>query len=248
MAMDFNGLIIIVVYVFIAIAVLAFIMPVIEIIIWWIRNKKKSFIERADDAHVALYRKRKKMSVENIKDTRIRKLVLLGDEDFYDSSNYGRVRGIYWKNEIVECFVQTRKLRPWVWTKIPKELVRDALSTCLRVEANGFEPLGNFAKPLYTKSVRGKTIKVKRKVVLPNPGEVWIEEELPLSVYYDSLVLGHEEYLMLVEKSVEAEEQKVHAMIDAVDTKRRADALITRPDYAPAVPGAAEEGPQYDKE
>lgn len=246
--MDISGLLPIIIGIFIAAVVISFLLPVLEILFWWLRNKKKSFIEQADDAHVALYRKRKKTAPENVKDTRLRFLVLLGDEDFYDSSKYARIKGIYWKNEIVEVFAQTRKLRPWMWIKIPKELVRDALSRCLRVECNGFEPVGNFFGPLYTKKVRNQTVKVKKRVVLPNPGEVWIEQEVPLAEYYDNLILGHEEYLLLKEKSVEAEEQKVHAMIDAVDTKRKAEAMIKRPEFSPAVPGAPEEGPQYDKE
>lgn len=246
--MELSQLLVIVIYIFLIVMLFALFQPLLELLIWWLRARKKSFIERADDAHVALYRKRKKMAVENIKDTRIKKLVLLGDEDYYDSQNYARVRGIYWKPEIVECFIQTRRLRPWFWVKIPKELVRDALSTCLRVEANGFEPIGNFAAPIYTKAVKNKRIKVKRKVVTPNPGVTWIEDEIPLAEYYDSLILGHEEYLLLKEKSVEAEELKVHAMIDAVDTRRKAESMITRPEYAPATPGQPDEGPQYDKE
>ena len=62
----------------------------------------------------------------------------------------------------------------------------------------------------------------------------------------DLLVMDHEEYLLTVEKSIETEEQKVHALIDAVDTKRRAEGMIKRPDYAPTVEGPSEEGPQYD--
>lgn len=237
---DMNQLLMIVVYVFIAAMAFAFFSPVIQFLIDFFGGKKKSFIEQADDAHVALYRKRKKASVENVKDTRLKYLVFLGDEDYYDNARFGRIRGAYWKNEIVELFVQTRKLRPWLWIKIPRELVRDALGRNLRVEGNGVEPLGNFFKIIPTKSVRNKLV----EVLLPNPGKV----SMTMSEYYDHLVLGHEALLLTHEKAIEAEEQKVHAMIDAVDTKRKADVMIKRPDYAPQVPGTPEEGTQYDQE
>jgi hypothetical protein len=66
-------------------------------------------------------------------------------------------------------------------------------------------------------------------------------------MYYDTLILDYEEYLMTLEKAVEANEQSVHAMIDAVDVQRHADTLIQRPDYAPKTTGEAEEGKQYDE-
>ena len=234
-------------YVLIFAVMFSMLLPLIDLMLLLWSRKKKSWVERADDAHVALYRKRRKIGAQNVRETQLRYLVFLGDEDFYDAPRYGKLKGVYWKPEIVECFIQTKRLRPWQWVKIPKELVRDALGRNLRVKGNGLEPLGNFLKPVYTRDVFGKTVTIKRKIVLPNPGETIIEEEIPLNVYYDYLVLDHEEYLLTVEKSIETEEQKCHALIDAVDTKRRAESMIRRPDYAPSVEGPAEEGPQYDQ-
>ena len=247
--MDFNSMLPWIIVIVLVVMFIPMIIMLIDFLIVIFQRRKKSFIERADDAHVALYKKRKKVAKQNLKDTRLRFLVTLGDEDYYDNGRYGRIKGIIWKNQIVELFVQTRKLQPAMWIKVAKELVRDSLGRNLRVKCNGFEPLGNFAKPLYTRDVVGKIITVKKWVLQPNPGE-YKEEELriKLSDYYDQLVLENEEYLMTSEKSVEAEEQKVHAMIDAVDTKRRADEMIHRPDFAPQVAGQPQEGPQYDKD
>lgn len=215
-------------------------LPFLIMFIQWVVHRKKSFIEQADDAHVALYRKRKKIARENLRHTYLRFLVNLGDEDYHDSGRYARVRGLLWKNEIVEFFQQPRRLRPWLWSKAPKELVRDALGRNLRIECNGWEPVGNFYKPIYTKRVRDKTVTVK----MANPGEV----KLSQAQYYDMLILEHEEWILKLEKSVEAEEQAVHAMIDAVDVKRKAEGVVKRPDYAPATPGPQEEGEQYESQ
>jgi len=211
--------------------------PEISVILAWILQRKKSFIERADDAHVALYRKRKKMARHNIRDLALRRVVALGDDNYYDT-DMGKAGGIIWKNEVCEIFIQPRRLRPWGWMICPKELVRDVLGRNLRIKCNGAEPIGNYLKPIYTHDIRDTTV----KIVVPNPGEI----EMPLSTYYDALILDYEEYLMTLEKAVEANEQSVHAMIDAVDVQRHADAVISRPDYAPKTPGNEAEGKQYD--
>jgi len=212
--------------------------PEIMLLLNWILQRKKSFIERADDAHVALFRKRKKVAKHNVRDLALRRVIALGDQNYYDT-DMGRACGIIWKNEICEVFVQARRLRPWGWALVPKELVRDVLGRNLRIKCNGFEPIGNYLKPIYTRDIIGQSV----KIVMPNPGEVMI----PLSMYYDTLILDYEEYLMTLEKAVEANEQSVHAMIDAVDVQRHADTLIQRPDYAPKAPGQEEEGKQYDE-
>jgi hypothetical protein len=246
---DLNAMLPWLIVVFVIMFSIPLMIMLVDFLLVIFQRRKKSFIERADDAHVALYKKRKKVAKQNLKDTRLRFLVTLGDEDYYDNGRYGRIKGIIWKNQIVELFVQTRKLQPAMWIKVAKELVRDSLGRNLRVKCNGFEPIGNFAKPLYTRDVIGKVIKVKRWVMQPNPGGYKeVEEDMKLTDYYDQLALENEEYLMTSEKSVEAEEQKVHAMIDAVDTKRRADEMIHRPDFAPQVPGQPPEGKQYDQD
>lgn len=249
MAFDFMALLpwVIVIMIFVmAIPALVFFVDWLMVIF---QRKKKSFIERADDAHVAVYRKRRKAGIKNLRDTRLRYLVTLGDDDYYDNGKAGKIKAIFWRNEIVEVFLSTRKLRPWVWIKIPKEMVRDALGRNLRVKCNGFEPIGNFSAPIPTREVIGKKISVNRWVMEPATGQMkQVQEDISLTVYYRHLVLEDEEYQMTEEKAVEAEEQKVHAMVDALDTKKKADSMITRPDYAPAVPGTPQEGPQYDRE
>lgn len=212
--------------------------PAITAFVHWLMGRSKSFIERADDAHVALLRKRKKTAKYNVKDLALKRMIALGDDDYYDT-DLGRVRGIIWKNEICEVFVQPKKLRPWGWALIPKEEVRDCLGRNLRVKCNGLEPIGNYLKPIPTR----ETLNTKVEIDVGNPGKI----SVPLSWYYDQLILDHEAYLMTLEKAVEAEEQKVHAMIDAVDVKHHADTLIQRPDYAPKTPGEPEEGKQYDE-
>jgi len=202
------------------------------------RRKKKSWVENANDAHIALFRKRRKIAKENIRDLDVKRVLFLGDEDYYDN-DYGRVKGLIWKNEIVEGFFQFRRFRPWKWSHLPKELVRDPLAKVLRIKCNGLEPIGNFYKPIYTKDVMSGF----KEFTTINPGTV----ELPLRKYYDALILDHEKYLMTLEKSIELEEQKANAQIDAVDVQREAGQMVERKDYAPMVPGTPEEGKQYEQ-
>jgi len=201
-------------------------------------RKKKSWIESANDAHIALFRKRRKIAKENIKSLDVRRVLFLGDEDYYDN-DYGRVKGIIWKNEIVEGFFQFRRFRPWKWSHIPKELVRDPLARVLRIKCNGLEPIGNFYKPIYTRDVMSGF----KEFTNVNPGTV----KLSLRRYYDALILDHEKYLMTLEKTIELEEQKANAQIDAVDVQREAGDMVERKDYAPMIPGTPEEGKQYEQ-
>jgi len=212
--------------------------PLILGFVHWLLGRSKSFIERAEDAHVALFKKRKKIAKHNIRDLALRRVIALGDEDHYDTDS-GKACGLIWKNEMTEVFIQPKKLRPWGWALIPKELVRDVLGRNLRIKCNGWEPIGNYLKPVYTKDV----MKTLVDIDFGNPGTLHV----PLSWYYDQLVLDYEAYLMTLEKAVEAEEQKVHAMIDAVDVRRHADTMIERPDYVPKTAGQPEEGKQYEE-
>jgi hypothetical protein len=246
---DLTGLLPWIIIIFLVVMFVPMVIMLVDWLIVVFQRKKKSFIERADDAHVAVYRKRRKAGIKNLRDTRLRYLVTLGDEDYYDNGRAGKIKSIFWRNEIIEVFLSTKKLRPWGWYKIPKEMVRDALGRNLRVKCNGFEPIGNFMAAIPTREVIGKSVNVKRLVMEPVTGQMkQVEETIPLTVYYRHLVMEDEEYQMCEEKSVEAEEQKVHAMVDALDTKRKAESMITRPDFAPVVPGTPQEGPQYDRE
>lgn len=224
----------------VAVMVLVAAGPYLMALIDFLLRRKKNFIEEADDAHVALYRKRKKIAAINLKHTLLKFVVNLGDEDYHESGRYSRIRGLTWKGEIIEFFQQPRRFRPWLWSMAPRELVRDALGRNLRIKCNGWEPVGNIYKPIYTKDIRDKKV----KIVSSNPGTF----EISLAQWYDMLLLDNEEWILKLEKSIEAEEQAVHAMIDAVDTKRRAEGLIKRPDYAPMTPGEPERGDQYERE
>lgn len=236
---DIGGLMPLLIIAMILIFVYAAFEPLIIGFVNWLLHRSKSFIERVDDAHVALFKKRKKMAKHNIRDLALRRVIALGDDDYYDT-DLGKACGIIWKNEMAEVFIQQRKLRPWGWALVPKEEIRDCLGRNLRIKCNGLEPIGNYLKPIPTR----ETLNTKVKVNVGNPGVI----EIPLSWYYDELILDYEAYLMTLEKAVEAEEQKVHAMIDAVDVKRHADTMIQRPDYAPKTPGEPEEGKQYDEQ
>ena len=239
-AMDMDSLLPIMVVAIIVIMALMFLIPVFQAIIRWALNRRPSFIEKADDAHVALYRKRKKIARENLRHTQLRYLINLGDEDYIDSGRFSRIKGLMWKNEIVEFFQQPRRFRPWLWSMAPKELVRDSLGKNLRIKCNGWDPVGNIYKPIYTKEVRERFVTIKTG----NPEDV----KISLAQWYDLLLLENEEWILKLEKSIEAEEQAVHAMIDAVDVKRRAEGMIQRPDYAPKTPGQPEEGEQYEQQ
>lgn len=86
-------------------------------------------------------------------------------------------------------------------------------------------------------------MKTNVEIAFSNPGT----KTVPQSWYFDQLILDYEAYLMTLEKAVEAEEQKVHAMIDAVDVRRHADTMIQRPDHAPKTAGEPDEGKEYDE-
>ena len=204
--------------------------------------KRKNWVEKAPDAHIAIYRKRRKAAKHNIRGLKCKKVLLMGDENVSETA-YGRLGGIIWKNEMAEMFVQPRRLRPWQWWLIPKELVRDPTSRVLRIKCNGVEPEGNFYKPVYCMD----TVLQDRQVMAysRNPGHA-ISITMPLPHYYNHLIAEYEQYLITQEKNIELEEQKANAMIEAVDVRRTAGTMIDRPEFAPKREGQPEEGKQYE--
>ena len=81
---DLNGMLPWLIIVFVIMFSIPLMIMLVDFLLVIFQRRKKSFIERADDAHVALYKKRKKVAKQNLKDTRLRFLVTLGDEDYYE--------------------------------------------------------------------------------------------------------------------------------------------------------------------
>lgn len=214
-----------IIYLMVGVMFAMFALQFIYMILPYLQFNRRSFIERPNDAHSSLYKKRKKAAKRNVANTNLKRIVMLGESD-YPSQDYGRLIGIYWHRTMAEVFFKHRRIEQVKWAIIPRELIRDTFKRNLRIEANGLEPVGNWYRPIYTSDISRQ------------------DQER-----YDDLIFQFEKALMLHEKSVEVEEQGVHVLEDSVDVHRYNKGITEREDHVrPTQVDRSREEEYYDRE
>lgn len=190
-------------------------------------RQRRNYIERPNDAFQSIYKRRRKAAKQNLKDSNLKRLVCMGERDHY-SLDYGHLYGLAWHRDVIEVFWRPRRTSGARWGIIPRELARDPLGRTFRVKCNGFAPLGNFYRPIYSSDT---------------PPE--LQEE------YDKVISDWVEQMFDWEKSYELEEQGVHTMEDALDVHHQATRFIRRQDTIPATARSGEPEPErysYDED
>lgn len=190
--------------------------PMISFVASWAMGRSRAYILKANDAHQALFRKLYKSARTNLKATtgiRPTRLYFEGDEDFY-GQDHGKIKGLIWTVHAVHVFY-----RPWGssmtrWGVVQKELIRDPLSRNLRICANGMIAKGNFYVPVYSS-------------IGPDGRQLTEVDVRRLDNIWKSI----EKQLLLDEKSIEIEEQKVHAIPDSLRATKEASRVINRDDH-----------------
>ncbi len=190
----------------VTINMLAFIVP-------WLSGRGRTFIEKATDAHEAVYRKRKKSGRLNMRGIRPRRVSMSGDA--YHSPTYlGRLYGVIPDDPVSDVFIQRRRLGKVQWHAVPSALLSGWLSKELHIDGGGIVAMGNFYHP------------------------VWPADSKPFK--YDQLVLDWEEFIMAMEKNVELEECRVHSIQDSTQMSTQDRRIIDRRDTPNQVPAPQE--------
>ena len=166
-------------------------------------GRSRTYIEKATDAHEAIYRKRKKAARLNRKGQRPSVVMMTGDA--YHSPVYvGRLYGAITTNPVSDVFVRRSRWGKVRWYAVPTALTSGWLSRELRIEGTGSVAMGNFFKPVWPAS---------------KAEDVW---------RYDQLILDWEESILGLEKCVELEEYRVHSICDSVQMHTQDRRIIER--------------------
>lgn len=209
MIMDNLGLIIMIGFCFMF--MVKFMLPFLGIF----QSRRRTYIEKATDAHEAIYRKLKKSAKLNMRDQPVRRIWLDGD-DYHRPTYLGRVYGIIPDRPVSTVYVQSRRFGAVRLLPIPFELTYGWMARDLHVDALGVQALGNFYRLVWPTGRKD---------------DVW---------YYDQLVLDWEEAVLGLEKCVEIEEYRVHSISDSTKMTTRDRMIIDRGDVPARVPAPAE--------
>lgn len=204
---NLGTIIILAIAVAVTINMLAFVVP-------FLSGRGRTFIEKATDAHEAVYRKRKKSGRLNMRGIRPRRVSMSGDA--YHSPMYlGRLYGVILDNPVSDVFIQRRRLGKVQWHIVPSALLSGTLSKELHIDGGGIVAMGNFYHP------------------------VWPANSDPF--VFDQLVLDWEEFIMAMEKNVELEEDRVHSIQDSTQMSTQDRRIIDRRDTPNQVPAPQEQ-------
>ncbi len=172
----------------------------------WFAGRQRTYIEKATDAHEAVYRKRKKAGHLNIKGTK-KKVLYLGGDKYHSPIKIGRVTGMIPDSPIADLFVKSALLGKQRWVCVPSALLDGWLNKNLYLDATGIVPVGNFYHPVW-----------------PEGSDNW---------KFQAEILRHEEWVMANEKVVELEECRVHAIQDSTQMSTQDRRIVLRNDTPP---------------
>jgi hypothetical protein len=178
----------------------------------WLAGRTRTYIEKATDAHEAVYRKRKKSARLNMKGIRPRTVVMSGDA-YHSPVKVGRLYGVIAADPVSDVFIRRSRWGPVRWYAVPTSLISGWLSRELYIDGCGSVARGNFYVP------------------------VWPAKEGDDAWRYDALIMQWEEAILGLEKCVEIEECRVHAISDSVQMSTKDRRIIGRNDTPPQVPG-----------
>ena len=176
-----------------------------------ISGRTRTYIEKATDAHEAVYRKRKMSARLNMSGIRPRRVIMSGD-DYHSPTYVGRLYGVIPANPVSDIFVRRSRFGKIRWYAVPTALISGWMSRELYIDAVGSVAMGNFYKPIWPAR---------------DDVDVW---------HYDQLILDWEEAILGLEKCVELEEYRVHAISDSVQMRTKDRRIIERSDTPPRVP------------
>jgi hypothetical protein len=169
-------------------------------------KRTKRIVSKQTDLHGAIYKRNKLPAKANMRGSRLKRLVATGDEDVRPM-DWATVKGIIWGRDVVQVYFKFRKVSPWRWAIIPKELVDDSLGVNLRVRCAGFRAKGNFYVPICLSSEDAELVKKCEKIV-----NSW------------------ESYIIDDEMAVEIKEQYVDSTIEAIGVRNPAERIRDRED------------------
>lgn len=192
--------------------VVAIMVNVLGMIAPFLLGRTRTYIEKATDAHEACYRKRKKSARLNMKGIRPRTVVFSGDA-YHSPNKLGRLYGVIPADPVSDVFVRRSRWGPVRWYAVPTSLISGWLSRELYIDGCGSVARGNFYVP------------------------VWPVRDGVDTWQYDQLVMEWEEAVLALEKCVEIEECRVHAISDSVQMSTKDRRIIGRADTPPQVPG-----------
>ncbi len=196
----------------IVIAVLvAVVMNMVGILAPIFGNRTRTYIEKATDAHEAVYRKRKKSGRLNMKGIRPRRVIMSGD-DYHSPTVVGRLYGVIPANPVSDVFIRRSRFGPVRWYAVPTALISGWMSKELYIDGTGSVAMGNFYIPIWPAR---------------DDIDVW---------YYSQLILDWEEAMLGLEKCVELEEYRVHSISDSVQMRTKDRRIIERDETPPRVP------------
>lgn len=175
----------------------------------WFTNRQRTYIEKATDAHEAVYRKRKKAGRLNIRGQK-KKVLYLGGDKYHHPTKIGKVVGSIQDVPVTDLFVKSSVFGKARWLCVPTALLDGYLNRAYYIDAVGIVPVGNFYHPVW-----------------PTGSDNW---KLQLEI------LRHEEYVMANEKAVELEECRVHAISDSVQMSTQDRRIVQRTDSPPLQP------------
>jgi hypothetical protein len=192
--------------------VVAILVNIIGVIAPFISGRTRTYIEKATDAHEACYRKRKKSARLNMKGIRPRTVIFSGDA-YHSPNKLGRLYGPIAADPVCDLFIRRSRWGPVRWYAVPTELISGWLSKELYIDGCGSLARGNFYVPVWP--ANGKDV-----------------------FHYDSMIMSWEEAILGLEKCVEVEECRVHAISDSVQMSTKDRRIIGRNDTPPQVPGS----------
>lgn len=175
----------------------------------WFANRQRTYIEKATDAHEAVYRKRKKAGRLNIKGQK-KKVLYIGGDKYHAPTKIGKIVGSIQDMPVTDLFVRSSPFGKVRWLCVPTALLDGFLNRAYYLDAVGIVPCGNFYHPVW-----------------PAGSDSW---------RFQSEILRHEEYVMANEKAVELEECRVHAISDSTQMSTKDRRIIQRNDTPPMQP------------
>lgn len=193
--------------------IVAIVVNIVGAVAPWLAGRTRTYIEKATDAHEAVYRKRKKSARLNMKGIRPRTVVMSGDA-YHSPVKVGRLYGVIPANPVSDLFIKRSRFGPVRWYAVPTALISGWLSRELYIDGCGSVAQGNFYKPIWPAC---------------SAEDVW---------RYDQMIMDWEEFVLALEKCVELEECRVHAISDSVQMSTKDRRLIARNDTPPQVPGS----------
>jgi hypothetical protein len=172
----------------------------------YLDKRSKRLIAKQTDLHGAIYKRNKLPAKANMRGSKLKRLVATGDQDVRPM-DWATVKGIIWGRDVVQIYFKFRKISPWRWAIIPKELVDDSLGVNLRVRCAGFRAKGNFYVPVCLTSEDNELVRKCERIV-----NSW------------------ESYIIDDEMAVEIKEQYVDSTIEAIGVRNPAERIRDRED------------------